>query len=194
MSTPTNDPVITALACFQCPIIIENRKFLVDLICLPLSQIDIILGMDWLSSNHILLDCSSKSLIFESRPVEPSERDFVSANQVEASLNKEVQLHMLLSSLEVDRENDLMSLPVVKEFSEVFPDNIPGLPPRREIDFSIDLVLGAAPISAAPYRMSTTELAELKKHIEELLEKKFIRPSVSPLGSTRIVSQEERWR
>jgi hypothetical protein len=64
VSTPTND-LLTTLACFQCPIIIENRKFLVDLICLSLSHIDIILGLHWLSSNHILLNCSIKSLIFD---------------------------------------------------------------------------------------------------------------------------------
>ena len=76
-----------------------------------------------------------------------------------------------------------MSFPVVKDFSEVFPDDILGLQLKREIYFSIDLVPRAAPISAPPYRMSPAELAELKKHIEELLEKKFIRPSVSPWGA-----------
>jgi len=72
---------------------------------------------------------------------------------------------------------------VVREFSNVFPDEIPGLPPSREIEFSIDLVPGAGPISIAPYRMAPAELAELKKQIEELLEKQFIRPSVSPWGA-----------
>jgi len=62
----------------------------------------------------------------------------------------------------------------------VFPKDVPGLPPSREIKFSIDLVSGAGPMSIAPYRMTLTELVELKKHIEELLEKHFIRPSVSP--------------
>ena len=71
----------------------------------------------------------------------------------------------------------------MSEFPEVFPEDVPGLPPEREIEFSIDLIPGTGPISQAPYRMSPTELAELKKHIEELLSKQFIRPSVSPWGA-----------
>jgi len=72
---------------------------------------------------------------------------------------------------------------VVREFFDVFPDEVPGLPPSREIEFSIDLVPGAGPVSIAPYRMAPAELAKLKKQIEELLEKQFIRPSVSPWGA-----------
>ena len=64
---------------------------------------------------------------------------------------------------------------VVNEFPEVFPKEVPGLPPEREIEFLIDLLLGTGPISIAPYRMSPTELAELKSQIEELMEKEFIR-------------------
>jgi len=66
------------------------------------------------------------------------------------------------------------------EFPEVFPDEIPDVPPEREVEFSIDLVPGTKPVSMAPYRMSASELAELKKQLEDLLDKKFVRPSVSP--------------
>jgi len=65
----------------------------------------------------------------------------------------------------------------------VFPDDITDLPPEREVEFAIDLVPGKSPISIAPYRMSASELGELKKQLEELLEKQFIRPSVSPWGA-----------
>jgi hypothetical protein len=71
----------------------------------------------------------------------------------------------------------------VQEFPEVFPDDITELPPEREVEFAIDLVPGMSPISIAPYRMSALELGELKKQLEELLEKQFIRPSVSPWGA-----------
>jgi len=74
-------------------------------------------------------------------------------------------------------------IPVVEEYADVFPDEIPELPPSRDVDFSIDLILGAGPVSMAPYRMAPVELAELKKQIEDLLEKKFIRPSASPWGA-----------
>jgi len=69
-----------------------------------------------------------------------------------------------------------------EEFPEVFPDDIIDLLPEREVNFAIDLVPGTSRISIAPYRMSTSELCELNKQLEELLEKQFIRPSVSPWG------------
>ena len=65
----------------------------------------------------------------------------------------------------------------------MFPEDIPEFPPEREIEFTIELVPGARPVSIAPYRMSPLELAKLKKQIEELMEKEFIRPSVSPWGA-----------
>eukprot|EP00253_Pinus_taeda_P027426 PITA_27426 len=71
----------------------------------------------------------------------------------------------------------------VQEFADVFPEEIPGLPPRRNIDFTIELVPGAAPVSRAPYRMSVPELTELKIQLQELLDKDYIRPSVSPWGA-----------
>ena len=88
---------------------------------------------------------------------------FISANQVVTSLKEDAQVYMILSSLEVETKVSMCNLPVVREFLEVFPKDISGLPPEREIEFSIDLVPGAGPISIAPYRMSPIELAELKK-------------------------------
>ena len=73
---------------------------------------------------------------------------------------------------------------VLQEFRDVFPNEInPGLPPKRDIDFTIELVQGAAPVSKTPYTMSTLEMLELKMQLQELLDKKYIRPSVSPWGA-----------
>ena len=69
------------------------------------------------------------------------------------------------------------------EFENVFPEEVPGLPHSREVEFSIDLVLGTSPVSMAPYRMTSVELVELKSQIEELLGKQFIRPNTSPWGA-----------
>eukprot|EP00253_Pinus_taeda_P022381 PITA_22381 len=77
----------------------------------------------------------------------------------------------------------LNNIPVIQEFTDVFPEEIPGLPPKRNIDFTIELVPGAAPVSRAPYRMSVPELTELKMQLQELLDKNYIRPSVSPWGA-----------
>ena len=74
-------------------------------------------------------------------------------------------------------------MPVVREFLKVVPEDLPGLPPDREIEFAIDLIPGTAPISKAPYRMAPTELKELKIQLQELLDKGFIRPSFSPWGA-----------
>ena len=77
----------------------------------------------------------------------------------------------------------LEDIPVVNEFPEVFPEELPGLPPDREIEFKIDLIPRTAPISKAPYRMAPSELNELKSQLQELLDKGYIRPSHSPWGA-----------
>ena len=74
-------------------------------------------------------------------------------------------------------------IPVVQEFPDVFLDELPGMPPNRQIEFSIDLVPGTTPISIAPYRMAPAELKEPKIQLQELVDKGFIRPSVSPWGA-----------
>ena len=85
----------------------------------------------------------------------------------------------------VSDENGLKleDMPIVREFPDVFPDDLPDLPPEREVEFTIDLVLETVPISKTPYRMAPVELKELKTQLQELLDKGFIRPSVSPWGA-----------
>nr|GFC68348.1 putative reverse transcriptase domain, aspartic peptidase domain protein [Tanacetum cinerariifolium] len=73
--------------------------------------------------------------------------------------------------------------PIVSEFLDVFPDELPWIPPVREVEFNIKLILGSEPISKAPYLMAPIELKELKDQLQELLERGFIRPSVSPWGA-----------
>ena len=74
-------------------------------------------------------------------------------------------------------------VPVVCEFPDVFPEELPGLPPDREIEFCIDVVPGTDPISMPPYRMAPAKLKELNEQLKELLDKGFIRPSSSPWGA-----------
>nr|GFB81968.1 putative reverse transcriptase domain, aspartic peptidase domain protein [Tanacetum cinerariifolium] len=83
----------------------------------------------------------------------------------------------------LDTTSDVPSIhdqPIVSEFPDVFPEELLGIPLVREVEFNIELILGAEPISKAPYRMAPTELKELKDQLQELLERGFIRPSVSP--------------
>ena len=90
----------------------------------------------------------------------------------------------------IDEENmnnidklKLEDIPILKEYLDIFPKEIPGLPPKQELDFTIDLVPGAVPSSKAPYRMNILELNELKSQLKELIDKNYLRPSVSPLGA-----------
>jgi len=85
--------------------------------------------------------------------------------------------------MEVERGEATSVIPVVQDFGDVFPEEVPRLPPSTEVEFSIDLVPGTGPVSMAPYRMAPIELVELKKQIEELMEKQFIRPNTSPWGA-----------
>ncbi|KAL5734645.1 hypothetical protein ACOSP7_032506 [Xanthoceras sorbifolium] len=78
---------------------------------------------------------------------------------------------------------EIQNIPTVCDFADVFPEELPGLPPQREVEFVIDVVPGTSPVSIAPYRMTPAELKELKIQLQELLDKGFIRPSVSPWGA-----------
>ena len=98
-----------------------------------------------------------------------------------------------MSTNVVEVEQKLEEIPIVKEYPDVFPEDIPEFPPEREIEFTIELVLGTGPISIAPYRMSPLELTEVKRQIEELLGKGFIRPSASPWGApVPLVKKKDR--
>ncbi|XP_019435875.1 PREDICTED: uncharacterized protein LOC109342324 [Lupinus angustifolius] len=136
--TPTNEPVIVSTMCSQCPITLDERTFVVDLICLPLSQLHIILGMNWLSNNHVLLNCFNKTIIFRD-PKDPIESCYeaksTTANQMKELLKDGAQVFMLLESLENKGGEEIQDLTVVRDFSEVFSDDIPGLPSVREIKF-----------------------------------------------------------
>jgi len=108
----------------------------------------------------------------------------ISSREAEKALQDGVVCFMVVAKPEKKSAAEVIqAIPVANEYVDVFPDEVSGLPPSRDIDFTIDLILGAGPVSMAPYRMAPAELAKLKKQIEELLEKQFIRPSASPWGA-----------
>ena len=84
----------------------------------------------------------------------------------------------------------ISDVPVACEFPDVFPDELPGLPPHREIEFCIDVVSDTTPISMPSYRMAPIELKELKELLQELLDKGFIRPNTSPWGAPMLFKKE----
>ncbi|GAU48777.1 hypothetical protein TSUD_406200 [Trifolium subterraneum] len=180
IETPAGGSVITRLVCRNCPVTVFGRHFGIDLVCFPLSGIDVIFGMNWLVFNQVHINCCEKNVIF----LKPEgSLSLMNGEEVKESLNDLGGLFMVFGSLKLEGGAKLEEIPVVGEFSDVFPEDISDLPPEREVEFGIDLVPGTSPISMAPYRMSASELNELKKKLEELLEKKFIRPCVSPWGA-----------
>lgn len=137
--------------------------------------------MDYLYSNRVFLNFHDKTLIFESHKGEI----FYSKELKESTTNhnkilKGCQVYMILTSLKVEEILDINKFSIVCEYLDVFPEDVVGLPPHREIEFTIDLVLGSRPVFAAPYRMSPLELTKLKKRLKELLDKQIITPIVSP--------------
>lgn len=107
---------------------------------------------------------------------------FITAKKARESMKDKAQVFVMLASLEARGKGVARDLPVVCEFPEVFPEDIRDLPPEHEVEFTIDLVPDTSSVFMTPYRMSASELGELKKQLEYLLEKKFVRPSVSPWG------------
>ncbi|XP_058775725.1 uncharacterized protein LOC131650000 [Vicia villosa] len=177
---PAKGSVTTSLVCSKCPLSVFDKNFVVHLVCLPLSGLDVILGMNWLESNYVHINCYDKSVHF-STPDEERETEFLSARQLNDLVKDEALVFSLMASLSTENQAVIDKLQVVRDFPKVFPDEIPDVPPEREVEFSFDLVPGTIPVSMAPYRTSPSELTKLKKKLEEFLEKKFIRPSVSPL-------------
>jgi hypothetical protein len=107
----------------------------------------------------------------------------ISATQAKQLLLEECQVYLAFLKESPHEERKMEEIPIVQEFLDVFLEYFPRLPPDMEIEFCIDLISGATPISKAPYRMALAKLKELKTQIQELLDKGFIRPSISPWGA-----------
>ncbi|XP_058745963.1 uncharacterized protein LOC131618823 [Vicia villosa] len=141
--------VTTSFACLNYPVDIFGRKFGMELVCLPLEQLDVIRGMNWMEFNRVHINCFTKTVIF---PEESSVEDLAMTTK---------QLNEMVKEKAVSNE-----LPVVQDFPEVFPEEVRELPPEREVEFVVELIPGTSPVSMAPYRMSESELTELKSQLE----------------------------
>jgi hypothetical protein len=129
---------------------IGDREFFADLVVLPGVGIDVILGMKWMSGNGVLIDTSTRVVML---------RDPVDKKGFLVQLPHDIAIHNTANATLAKAIEDI---PVVCEFSDVFPDDLPRLPPDREVEFKIELIPGTAPISRRPYIMPPNELAELK--------------------------------
>jgi len=161
VETPAKGSVTTSLVCLKCPLSIFGRDFVADLVCLPLSGMDMILGMNWLEFNYVHINCFSKTVCFLSVE-EEGETEFLTTKQLKQLMHDGIQMFSLMAFLSIENQEVIDKLQMLCEFPEDFHDEIPDVPLEREVEFSIDLVLGTKPVSMAPYRMSASELAELK--------------------------------
>ena len=135
--------------CFQVPLGIGKHVFPSDLIALESQGLDVILGMDWLSMYGGNIDCASKSILLTTP--EGKRIKYVSRH-------KPRRMHVNSLSGVVQEE-----VPVVKDFPDVFPKELSGMPPDRDIEFLIELLPSTGPISNRPYRMPGKDLEEIKK-------------------------------
>jgi len=150
------------VVCAKCPVNFGNVNFELDLVCLSLVDMDVIFGMDRMISFGVNINYLTKSITFSKQVDEVGEK-FLTAEQMKKSLDGEASVFMIFASLKEDGEKGVGDLLVVREFSDVFPNDITDLPSEREMEFAIDLVSGRSLISIVSYQISALELGELKK-------------------------------
>ncbi|GJY42531.1 putative reverse transcriptase domain-containing protein [Tanacetum coccineum] len=182
-----------------CTLNFMNHPFNIDLMPVPLGSFDAIIGMDWLTKHHGVIICDEKivrvpfgreMLIFQgngNNQKKESRLNIISCTKAQEYLSKgcDVFLAHITTKEAEDKseEKRLEDVPIVRDFPEVFPEDLPGIPPTRQVEFQIDLVPGAAPVARAPYRLAPSEMKELAEQLQELSDKGFIRPSSSPWGA-----------
>ncbi|GKE94299.1 putative reverse transcriptase domain-containing protein, partial [Tanacetum coccineum] len=140
-----------------CTLNFLNHPFNIDLMPVEMGSFDVIIGMDWLRRCHAVIVYDEKLVRIP----------YISAKKEE----------------DKSEGKQLKDVPIVRDFPEVFPEDLPGLPPARPVEFQIDLIPGAAPVARAPYRLAPSEMKELLEQLQELSDKGFIRPSSSPWGA-----------
>nr|GFA73916.1 putative reverse transcriptase domain-containing protein [Tanacetum cinerariifolium] len=192
ISTPMQDSVRITHVYRNLPLQFDDKIRKINALPLKMCEFDIILGMDWLTEHHATIECRSYQVIFGDihapefiyhGSLPGKSMQIISALQARTLLSHGCEDFLATIHDTTSEVPSIHDQPIVSEFPDVFPDELPGIPPVCEVEFNIDLIPGEEPISKAPYRMAPIELKELKDQLQELLERGFIRPSVSPLGA-----------
>jgi hypothetical protein len=169
MITTPGGRIASNQICRGVPIQLGSTLIRTDLILLNLEGMDILLGMDWMTRHRVSLDIFPRIV----------EIDSPEYGHTILHLPQQEYISSCVYAIEgIKLENN----PVVCEYPDVFSNELPGMPPDRDVEFVIELQPGTTPISKRPYRMPPNELAELKLQLQELLDKSYIRPSASPWG------------
>ncbi|XP_073153287.1 uncharacterized protein [Henckelia pumila] len=193
ISLPSGEELSSDLIIRGCSIQMQGHELYADLIILKMSDFDMIFGMDWLSCYEATIDCKRRTVSLKTKDGETFlfHATLKNNSSLLISVGKACQLLNkgcagFLASVTCDQElprSKLEDVEVVRDFPKVFPDDITGLPPAREVEFGIELMPGTQPSSKAPYRLALTEMKELKEQLQKLLNKGFIRPTISPWGA-----------
>jgi len=139
VAAPASGEVSTSSVCVGCPMEVAGRKFKVNLICLPMKGLDVILGMDWLSSNHVIINCGRHKVVF----LDTKSLELISSNQAMKEIEAGATCFMIMAhAYKISTAEKISRIPIVDEYIDVFPDEIPELPPNRDVDFTIDLIPG----------------------------------------------------
>ena len=172
---------------------LNNSPPKIDLNILPLGSYDVLIGMDRLEQHHVMLDCLYKSILCTDRKgnhmnIQGIHKKVfiwqISSLEVKRCIRKGYKLFAVsIKDVYTEREQHIEDFSVLVYFKDVFPEEIQGLPPKRDLDFSIEMTPRSLPASKSPYRMSALELVELKLQLQELIEKGYIQPSMSPWGA-----------
>ncbi|XP_052486372.1 uncharacterized protein LOC128041087 [Gossypium raimondii] len=150
---------------------VQGTIFLADLMELSFGELDMILGMDWLVKHRVSLDCAAKRVVLRTEGgnevVMIGERQNYLANIISALVaeklgRKGCEAYLAYISVSASRDSTFKDIRTVRDFSDIFPEELLGLPLNREVEFGIELFPGTAPMSIAPYRMAPKELTELK--------------------------------
>ncbi|XP_076881236.1 uncharacterized protein LOC143529300 [Bidens hawaiensis] len=153
-----------------------------------ITDFDVALGMDWLFFNQARIPCNDRAIdirkpnnktIRITGDKEGGKVGIISKSKASHCIGKGC-LALIAFVTKEPEPKKMEEVPIVSEFQDVFPDELPGAPPDREVEFKINLVPGTSPIAKSPYRLAPTEMKELKRQLDEHLEKGFIRPSSSP--------------
>nr|GEU56750.1 putative reverse transcriptase domain-containing protein [Tanacetum cinerariifolium] len=180
-----------------CTLGLLGHPFNIDIMPIGLGSSDVIIVMDWLAKYHALIVCDEKVvripygdevLIIRGDNCDGgSKLNIISYTRTQKYIQKGCQVFLpQLTSKKVEdksEEKRLEDVPIVREFLEVFPEDLPGLPPARQVEFQIDLVPGAAPVVRASYRLTPAKMQELSTQLQELFDRGFIRPSSLPWGA-----------
>ncbi|KAA3477300.1 DNA/RNA polymerases superfamily protein [Gossypium australe] len=192
VSNPLGKCVLVDRVYKCCPLMIRGHYFPANLMLLPFDEFDVILGMDWLTTHDVIVNCGRKFIELKCETgdilrVESDDQDklpvVISHMSAQKYIRKGYKAYLAFVVNARETELRIESVPIVCEYPDVFPKEFPGLPLVREVEFGIELAHGTAPISIAPYRMASTELKEMKARLQELTDKGFVRPSYSPWGA-----------